>query len=526
MIDQSNVDIIVRLDPHYCYTYVSPSIEHIIGWTPAKMLGKNYRDLDLPAYLCQQWDSYLQRAFTTGEAQQHEYEITIGNRRRWFLSHFVPELGSEQAEVASVLVISRDITDFKQSQQHLELIANVSSVLNSTLSAEMLDQFADLVVPYLADVCVIELVDHHDEIQQTLVRAALPVQRSWIYELFAYRSPSTSFNPTRAVLAQRQTMRLNAPIKAQDPSLVPDDYQRRLLDQIDLHAVLAVPLVAYDRALGVLHLLQAPSRRSFSALDQQLAEDIAQRLALSLRNRQLYNEAQTAIRHREEFISVAAHEIKSPLTSILGYMQLIQRRLDRDEQLQERDYQRLQMLFAQLRRLQRMISSLLDFSRLETGQFVLHPQRIDLVPLVHEVAHDIEDLSTNHAFEIDCPFAAVWVEVDPLMLELAIYNLLRNAVKYSPDGGLICVTVTQDEQHVQLHISDEGIGIEPELQSKIFERFVRAETPHLHQIRGLGIGLYLVREIVDRHHGSIAVKSTPQVGSTFSITLPRLPDLR
>ncbi|HEU5015422.1 MAG TPA: ATP-binding protein [Roseiflexaceae bacterium] len=231
-------------------------------------------------------------------------------------------------------------------------------------------------------------------------------------------------------------------------------------------------------------------------------------------------EAEAAVRMRDQFLSIAAHELKTPLTSLLGNVQLLQRRSKRDASLGERNVRVLNVIYNQTVRLNRMIEALLDISRLETGQLTIARQALDINELVRRVAAEIEPSLDQHTLEVHGPSEPIMITGDDLRLEQVLQNLIQNGIKYSPHGGTVAVSISQDATQVQITVTDPGIGIPKEALGKLFTRFYRAPNATEHQIHGMGVGLYVVAEIVRLHGGQISVTSRENQGSTFTVTLP------
>lgn len=231
-------------------------------------------------------------------------------------------------------------------------------------------------------------------------------------------------------------------------------------------------------------------------------------------------EAEAAVRMRDQFLSIAAHELKTPLTSLLGNVQLLQRRSKRDASLGERNVRVLDVIYNQTVRLNRMIEALLDISRLETGQLTISRQLLDINALTRRVGAEIEPGLEQHTLDIVGPTEPLLVEGDELRLEQVLQNLMQNAIKYSPHGGPITVTITHDAISVQIAVTDCGIGIPEAALSNLFTRFYRAPNTHQHHIHGMGVGLFVVSEIIRLHGGRIEVTSCENEGSTFTVMLP------
>jgi PAS domain S-box-containing protein len=221
---------------------------------------------------------------------------------------------------------------------------------------------------------------------------------------------------------------------------------------------------------------------------------------------------------RQDFIAMVAHDLKNPLTTMKGYAQLLQRRGAYSER-------NVATIVSQANRLERLIDDLRDVARIDAGQLALDRAPVDLAALVRTNVEESRALSEAHTIDLETPDEPVIGAWDAGRLAQVIENLLSNAVKYSPDGGAIHVCVTANEHEAQLVVIDEGIGIPPEALARVFERFYRSDTGVAANRKGLGLGLYISKALVEAHGGTIAVEPLSPTGSAFSVTLPRASDV-
>lgn len=250
-----------------------------------------------------------------------------------------------------------------------------------------------------------------------------------------------------------------------------------------------------------------------------LIEDITDRRLADEERGRLYREAQEAIRVRDDFLSIASHELKTPLTPLSLRLATLERRLERGERV---DPATLRHARQHLLRITGLINDLLDASRIEAGRLALHPETTRLDSLVEHVLQAMETHRGDHTVHYERPHAPVQVRADPYRLEQVIANLVENAFKYSPDGGTIRVELRTRGELALLSVSDPGIGIPPDQQRLLFDRYFRARNVSARSYGGLGLGLYISRDIVERHGGRIWVESEVGRGSTFHVALPLL----
>lgn len=223
---------------------------------------------------------------------------------------------------------------------------------------------------------------------------------------------------------------------------------------------------------------------------------------------------------KDDFLSIASHELKTPLTSIMGYTQLLSRRLGpADEQASSQEA--VEVIEAQCRRMKRLIEDLLDVSRIERGTLETARAAVDLPRLVGEVLTRFEGSSPKHDIRLTCLGKDILVWGDEGRLDQALSNLVSNALKYSPDGGVVDIAIRRDEETAEVAITDRGVGIPKEQLARIFSRFYQGETVvRSRRFGGMGLGLFITKAIVDELGGAISVDSAVGRGSTFRFTLP------
>ena len=221
---------------------------------------------------------------------------------------------------------------------------------------------------------------------------------------------------------------------------------------------------------------------------------------------------------KNDFIAMVSHELKTPLTSLNGYIQLLQVKLGNNAGIIVSNI--LDKAKKQVGKMISMIEGFLNVSRLEAGKIQIQPTRFDMAELIKEIEEDNE-LDTRSRKLLFSPVQTTWVDADRDKIELVITNLISNAIKYSPMHSTVQITcLTKEDKKVEVSVRDEGMGVQPEDQAHLFDRFYRVENQQTASIAGFGIGLYICKEIIERHKGKIWVESEPGRGSTFSFCLP------
>jgi PAS domain S-box-containing protein len=443
----------------------------------------------------------------------------------------ITERKQAEAERLQLLREQAARVEAEAARERLSFLAEASARLTSSLDyGTTLQQVAQSVVPRLADWVTLNLLDENGDLRAVasghtnLARERLAQHMRQLYP----RSPEQPSSPVLDVLREGKPRFIPEVDLEVLRSISRDEEHLKLWQALAPRSVIIVPLSGQRGVLGSLSLITtSDSERRYTQADVALAEDLARRAALAVENAQLYAQAQTAIRTaeeavraREEFLSVAAHELKTPVTSLRGFAQLTLRALEQDREL-DRDRLRhaLMVVNQQSDKLRRLVAQLLDISRIQSGRLQLELQETDLGQLISDVVLGMQHQSQYHTLNIDLPFRQQ-VRLDPLRLEQVLTNLLDNAIKYSPQGGPIDIELRRpDPQHVSIAIRDRGPGIKPEYRAHIFERFYQAGAEVEHAA-GMGLGLYISREIVELHNGTIEAQFPDDGGARFVITLP------
>jgi two-component system, sensor histidine kinase and response regulator len=317
------------------------------------------------------------------------------------------------------------------------------------------------------------------------------------------------------------------------------DYLIKPCDVDELRAVVARGVER--RQLGIQLKQRVAELETANATIYQMNRDLQRRIEEATAElKQLYRSAQAHVEQLEDldrlksrFLSMASHELKTPLTSVSGLAQVLLRRMRRRLELgrpddeewtaeQRAHVDRLDLLNSQTARLGRLVDELLDVSRIESGKLEFRAAPVDLYDLVREVAARLQLTTTRHTIEVAAEGQQAGpVDADRDHLEQVLDNLVTNAIKFSPDGGTIHITVRDEGEQVVLSVRDSGVGIPVNQLDAVFGLFYQAEDPVSRRTGGMGLGLYISKEIVTRHNGRIWAESEPGKGSTFNIALPR-----
>jgi signal transduction histidine kinase len=294
------------------------------------------------------------------------------------------------------------------------------------------------------------------------------------------------------------------------------------LRSLGLISAAFVPLQARGQTLGVLALFTTRhSGLQLGPEDLAVAEEIGRRAALAVENARLYAETRDAVRLRDEFLSIASHELRTPVAGMSGAAQLLLRLLRTGRFDTERAERYLLAIERTAGHLARLTEQLLDVARLRQGRLPLELREVDLAELVRAAVeqHTREDAPPVH-LELSCEPCPI--QADPDRLEQVLTNLLDNAIKYSPRGEAISIALGPRDEGVLLSVCDHGIGLPPGASEQIFEPFGRAQNAAQQHIPGLGLGLYVCRQIAERHGGRLWADSPGEgLGTTLHLWLPR-----
>jgi signal transduction histidine kinase len=297
-----------------------------------------------------------------------------------------------------------------------------------------------------------------------------------------------------------------------------DEEHLELVRAIGTRSAVVVPLVARGQMLGVFTLGSSTPGR-YGRVDLELANELAHRAAIAIDNARLYRETQRAVRLRDEFLLVASHELRTPMTSLTISLRTLQRAEEAggcaNPALMS---QSVELAARQGARLNRLIGDLLEVSRIEADRLSIKPDPLELGALVRDVvdrlAAELARSSCPVSVHASGPVIGIW---DRSRLDQVVTNLLSNAMKFG-QGKPIAISVGAADGIARMTVTDAGIGVDPALQARIFDRLQRGVSAN--NYGGLGLGLYISRRIVEAHGGSIRVESRPGAGATFTVELP------
>ncbi len=396
------------------------------------------------------------------------------------------------------------------------LLAEASQVLGRSLDVEATAEgLTRFVVPSLAEVCALALVDASGDVRQTALAWAGGGDGSPVGQASVVRiTDARVADGIARALDTGGTVWLDFPTA---PRTIDVEPARPVELGMPLRHATIFPLHARGRRLGVL--VMGWSNGAMTSVDHALAEDIAGRTAIALDNALLYSRIQEADRRKDEFLAMLAHELRNPLAPIRNALSVL-----RMSAPQEGIVQRSQNIIdRQVEQLTRIVDDLLDVSRLTHGKIRLERVVVDLEHVLERALETVRPLITDrrHVLTMDLPDDPIHVCGDPVRLAQVFSNLLSNAAKYTPEGGRIHVGVQHDGTQVAVRVADDGGGIPPDVLPHVFDLFTQGNRSLARSEGGLGIGLTVVRTLLEKHDGSVEARSEgPGSGSEFTVRLP------
>jgi PAS domain S-box-containing protein len=462
------------------------------------------------------------RVLASGEPAEVEGAILAHAEGEIVVDEHAAPLRNEAGEPLGVVLVLRDVTERRQAEARRRFIGEASWLLAS-LALDYdgtLGSVAGLGVPRVADWCLVDVA----EADGWLVRAAVahvdPARATMAGRLSEQRQTVTSASgPAVARVLRGDPIGYIPEVIGQMMAASADDRAyAALLGGLGEDAAICVPLRARDRVLGAMTFVCAESGRTFGPEDAALARQLASSAALAIDNARLYREAQRVNRVKDEFLATLSHELRTPLNAILGWARLL-----RMGKLEEAARARaLETIERNAEAQAQLIEDLLDVSRIISGKFRVEVRPVNM-PKVTEAAIDAVRLAAEaKAIALLPQIEAVpQLAGDPTRLQQVVWNLLSNAIKFTPKGGRVEVRLCCVDSHVELTVTDNGPGIRTDFLPYVFDRFRQADGTTTRAHAGLGLGLAIVRHLVELHGGSVRAHSDGEGrGAVFAVRLP------
>jgi signal transduction histidine kinase len=403
----------------------------------------------------------------------------------------------------------------------LRFLADATTSLSSSLDyATTLSALAHLCVGRIADWALVYAVDDKGVPRRLAVAHCEPDKAHLAEELQSIPIGAHTAHPVLEVLRTRAPKIVHDVSGESLEAMTADAREREIVRALGLSSFLVVPMIARGHPLGAIALVASSPERRFSDDDVTLASDIAGRAALAIDNARLYGNVQKANQSKTDFLAVVSHDLRTPLNAIIGYADLLDEGIP--VALPPESRQSVQRMRTSARHLMYLLNELLVFARLDGGSETVRVAHCDLCAVAREVAVVMEGQAQERGltFRLCVPETPVDAETDADKLRQVLLNLVGNAVKYTAHGE-VELTVRPESERALLTIRDTGPGIAPEHLEQIFEPFWQVDRTQRTQGGGTGLGLSVVRRMLELLGGDVHVESALGEGSTFVVSLPR-----
>ncbi len=516
-----SADAIITIDERQRIVDFNAGAEQVFGWTADEARGQPLDMLIPERYRPVHADHVRTFSAAPGRARRMgERRVIEGLRRDGHVFPAEASISTLEVDGRRVgTVVLRDVTDRVRALGSQRTLAHAGALLADALDEEeTLERIALLMVDSLADACVIFTVDAARVVRRAAVAAADPEHAALLAPLQGQSIAPDESHPVHVLLETGEAITID---RLEEVPYVRDQAlpaTRELIERMQLRSALIVPLRARGEVLGAIGLFAAREAR-YDAEDSALAQELAARTGIALDNARLYREAVAAVRARDDVLAVVSHDLGNPLSAIRIGVSLLLRH--RPTEAADGGWAHLAGIQQSVQQMERLIRDLLEVKRIEAGQLALAMEDLaaaDLLAGAVELMSPLaekRDMSVRIAVDEPSPH----VHVDRARLLQVLTNLLGNAIKFTQEGGDITLSANAAGGEVVFSVRDNGPGIATEDVEHIFDRFWQAQRKGREGL-GLGLGLAIVRGIVQAHGGRVWAESEIGVGTTISFTLP------
>jgi PAS domain S-box-containing protein len=529
-IVETALDCIISMDHEGRIIEFNPAAEAVFRRSRSEVIGKDMAETIIPHAYRAAHRKGLKHYLATAEGPVMDQRIELTGMRSDH-SEFPVELAiTRVTDVDPPLFTGflRDITERKKIENRSAFLMEASTTLSSSLNyEETFSAIAHLAVKSLSDWCLIDLVEEGGGAQVRSVAVAhLDPSKSDLADKLREKYPPDWNSLTGAPNVIRTGKSELYPDISDVPSRATAENQAHLgwARELGPASAMIVPLTARTKTLGAITFISTRAVRCYSKDDLIVAEELARRAAIAIDNAKLYRDAQKAIRTRDEFFSIASHELKTPITALKMMIQVTQRSVNPEDGTVPSAAKLSKMLntsVKQIERLSALVEDMLDVVKIQAGKLSFNLEEMDFSDLLKNITEQFSDtLATARCpleLKLEPGLIGTW---DRNRIEQVMVNLISNAIKYAP-GSTVKVEASHEAETVRFLVQDFGPGIPLDQQEKIFERFERAVASQ--NINGLGLGLFIVKQIVEAHGGTIRVISEVGAGSTFIVEMPMQP---
>jgi signal transduction histidine kinase/CheY-like chemotaxis protein len=414
----------------------------------------------------------------------------------------------------------------KAEESDLQFLAQASAELAGlTDYPATMQRIAQLAVPHFADWCAVDMLEGGTRLKRVAVAHVDEGKVRLAHELHE-RYPPDPADPGGTWSVVRSGRPELVPVITREmlEATISDAGYLEAVCSLGLHSYMGVPLLSHGAVLGVMSFITSDSRRVFTQRELMHATELAARAAVAIHNAELLDTLRRSDAAKDVFLATLAHELRNPLAPIVNSLELLARAQEPQRLLP----QALDIMRRQTTHLTRLVDDLLDLARINSGKIELRREPLDLRDALRAAVESCQPLidRRRHSLALELPGEPARVRGDAVRLTQVFANLLNNAAKYTPEKGRIEVRMEIAQGTIVVTVSDSGVGIPPELLPKMFELFTQAPRAAAVEQQGLGIGLFLVKGLVQMHEGSIGAQSEGAgQGSRFTVSLPQAQDV-
>ena len=516
---ETAVDGIITIDERGRIQGINPATTRLFGYAPEELIGQNVSIL-MPEPYRGGHDGYMENYLRTGERKVIGIGREVHGRRKdgsvFPLELTVSEMLLPQGRLFTGLV--RDITARKRAEQNQAFFLEAGTLLSQSLDlATTLKKLTTLAVRHLCDYCMVDLLEEDGQLHRRELATRHPELDGIIQRTRPYPPLMGSNSPLIRALESGEAVAVPEITSAWLDSAALNAEHRALLEALDPKSVALVPLVARGRKLGIINLAWLRPRPPGNAFaeDLEVAKGLADRAAVAIDNARLYQQAQEAIRVREDVVAIVSHDLRNPLNAISLSATLLER-----EAGNERITKTAHRIAAAADRASGMIRDLLDFTQARVGGGIpIHPQPLDFHEHVRRVVEEVRLAWPERRIGFQASGEGRG-EADAGRLAQVVTNLVGNALQHSPPGTSVRVSSRGVDSSLMFEVHNEGPAISAELLPTLFEPYRQGAEAGAGR-GSLGLGLYITQQIVLGHGGTLDARSTPEEGTTFTVRLPR-----
>ncbi len=516
----ATLDGVYTIDQHGICLFANRAAGELLGFAPHDLVGKNIHDLvhykraDGTPY--SESECPINRAARAGESYRTTDEVLWRRDGTALPVAYASSPVRRDGTLIGAVVRFTDITEAKRAERGLQMLAESSRAFSLSLDLdETLAAVAQLSLPVLADMAMLDVVD--GGIARRIAASQLDERGTLAFDRARSFPPQLDEPGMQAeVIRTGHSLTITDPDEDWIASSARSSEHAEVLRSLDIGSIAIVPLQTQRGVLGSLTLVRLPSRSAFNEAEVTLAEELGRRAAVAIENARLYESAQKATGARDDMLGVVSHDLRNPVHTIFMSSSFL---IDLLPEERKAERQQARIIKRSAERANRLISDLLDITRIESGKFALDLRLHSAAAMVDEVIEQSRSTAEEKgiALERGDVDETVTLRADRDRVIQALGNLVANALKFTPKGGRVTISVIADGVFARVGVADTGAGITEEQLPKLFDRYWQANRLDK---RGVGLGLSIVKGIAIAHGGSIDVESTVGEGSVFELRLP------